>query len=93
MLSERGHPSQHVADVGLLSATDDEIWERATETGAVLITKDEDFARLHLAGTGPVVIWIRMGNTTRRALMSWVDDLLPTIEELVAGGERLIELR
>lgn len=93
MLTSHGHEAQHVVDIGMLSAPDRDLWRVAEETGAILVTKDEDFALLQQRTTGPVVIWLRIGNTTRRALLAWLEPLLPQIEELVARGERLIELR
>jgi predicted nuclease of predicted toxin-antitoxin system len=93
MLSDRGHTAEHVADLGMLSAGDLELWRRAEALGAVLITKDEDFAQLHRDQRGPVVLWIRIGNTTRRALLEWFEPRLPEIEDLIANGEKLIELR
>jgi predicted nuclease of predicted toxin-antitoxin system len=93
MLTAHGHEAQHVIDIGMLSARDQDIWRLAEETDAILVTKDEDFAQLHRRTAGPVVIWLRVGNTTRRALLAWLEPLLPEIEELVNRGERLIELR
>jgi predicted nuclease of predicted toxin-antitoxin system len=42
-LAEQGHVAEHVADVGLLSASGSEIWRYAIEHDAALISKDEDF--------------------------------------------------
>jgi predicted nuclease of predicted toxin-antitoxin system len=60
----------------------------------VLITKDEDFADLiPLSDSAHAVIWIRTGNTTRRALLAWFEPLLDQITTMVDAGDRLIELR
>jgi predicted nuclease of predicted toxin-antitoxin system len=92
-LTEKGHASEHVLDVGLMEATDQAIWARAGETGATLITKDQDFVTLlSVAPNGASVVWVRIGNTTRRQLLAWFDRLLPVIEQAIASGERLIEL-
>jgi hypothetical protein len=42
-LEHIGYEAVHVESIGLLTAQDREIWQRAIEIGAVLITKDEDF--------------------------------------------------
>jgi predicted nuclease of predicted toxin-antitoxin system len=34
-LRERGHAAEHVEDVGLSSAEDVDIWNRASQTGAI----------------------------------------------------------
>ena len=43
-LAARSYPSEHVNRVDLGIASDDAIWRYAASTGAILITKDEDFA-------------------------------------------------
>ena len=86
--------AEHVGDIGLLSASDAEIWTYALEHDAVLITKDEDFAdRVAFGGRAPAVIWVRIGNTTRMALLGWFGPLIDPVIKMIDGGERLIELR
>ena len=58
-----------------------------------LVTKDEDFA--HLArreATGSAVVWIRLGNTTNKALWAALEPLLPDLIDSLRRGERLIEI-
>jgi len=43
--------------------------------------------------SGPVIDWLRIGNTSRRALHTWFEPLIPQIETLITQGERLIEIR
>lgn len=94
LLASHGHYAVHVADVGLLDADDSRIWEYAVERESVLVTKDEDFPhRLRQDGIAPVVLWLRIGNTSRNALLQRFEPLLPQIEEMVRQGERLIEIR
>jgi predicted nuclease of predicted toxin-antitoxin system len=61
-LTAAGHPSQHVANVGLLQSDDDAIWQYALANYLAIVTKDEDFAtrRLFDAG-GPQIVWLRVG--------------------------------
>jgi predicted nuclease of predicted toxin-antitoxin system len=93
-LEERGHVAEHVADVGLLSAPDSAICEYAIAHAAVVITKDEDFPdRVALGHPAPTVVWIRLGNTTRRVLLDWFEPLVDRVVVMVDAGERLIELR
>ena len=55
--------SVHLADVGLLGASDDAVWTHAARNGMVLVTKDDDFQRLSvMRGHPPKVVWIRLGN-------------------------------
>jgi len=94
LLIAAGHQARHVAEVGLREATDSAVWDHAIREGAVIFTKDEDFAlrRLH-AQTGPTVVWLRVGNSSNAALHRWLMPLLPEIERMVAADEKLIEVR
>ena len=94
MLASQGHLAEHVADIGLRDADDSPIWNYAVQKQAILITKDEDFPhRLRQGGSAPIVLWLRIGNASRRSLLLWFEPLLPRIEEMVCQGERLIEVR
>lgn len=92
-LTRRGFPADHVNRVKLGHAADISIWNYAAKTGAVLVTKDDDFATLARQQVrGPQVVWIRLGNITNAALQAAID---PVLDEIVAGlasGERLIEV-
>ncbi len=92
-LREQGHEAQPVREVGLREADDGALWEHARLTGAVILTKDEDFAaRAQQVTTGPVVVWLRIGNSSNAALRAWLEPRLPGIVQLVAQGSRLIEV-
>ena len=43
-LREGGHEAEHVEDTGLREANDGAIWAHAVQSGAIIVTKDEDFA-------------------------------------------------
>lgn len=92
-LAAAGHEAEHVADIGLASAQDDAIWSYADEFGAVIISKDEDFAqRKILEDAGPAIVWIRLPNTRRRQLLAWFETTLPTIVSALERGETFIEM-
>ena len=66
----------HVFDLDLAGADDRLIWTRAADKGAVIVTKDEDFAlRRTLEETGPDVVWLRLGNTRKDALLRLLQPL------------------
>lgn len=93
MLATKGFDAEHVHDVGLGEAEDGAIWDYAVKTQAVIATKDEDFASLiSLRPEGPAMVWIRIGNTGRQALLTWFDPLLPAIVEAIGRGEKLVEV-
>ena len=93
-LVEAGHEATHVEEVGLREAEDQPIWRYALENQAVLITKDEDFAE-HARGSrrSPVIVWLRIGNASNRALRIWFAPQLPQIIAWIEEGHRLIEVR
>jgi predicted nuclease of predicted toxin-antitoxin system len=92
-LAAQGHEASHLVDHGLLEAPDTSIWAEAEHLGAVIVSKDEDFVHLRtLCPEGPSLVWVRIGNTTRRYLLDWFERLLPAIEPALGDGERLIEV-
>lgn len=76
-------------------ADDSPIWEYALMHGVVIMTKDEDFAHRLSQGekSSPAIVWLRIGNTSRQALLKWIAPLLPHIETCIIRGDRLIEVR
>ncbi|MCS5714559.1 DUF5615 family PIN-like protein [Herbiconiux sp. CPCC 205716] len=94
MLTAHGHQAEHVADIGPVDVSDRELWLYALDRGAVLVTKDEDFpAMLALGGDGPAIVWIRVGNTRRQALIAWFEPLIGTVVATIEAGNGLVELR
>jgi predicted nuclease of predicted toxin-antitoxin system len=92
-LSAAGHESQHVSDLALERAPDREIWSKARDSGLVIMTKDEDFLTLRaLQPRGPAVVWIRIGNTTRDALLEAISSALPSIIRALERGETIVEV-
>ncbi|MDH2353179.1 DUF5615 family PIN-like protein [Bradyrhizobium sp. SSUT18] len=87
-----GFDAAHVAEFGMATATDGEIWNEAISRSAVLVTKDRDFSLLRAAkGQGPIVLWVRVGNIDNRALVRQFLSAMPQIVEAVARGEAVIE--
>ena len=63
MRRELAVDAQHVFELGLECATDEQIFERARSTGEVVVTKDADFVRLLEAhGSPPKILWLTIGN-------------------------------
>jgi len=94
LLTAHGHMAEHVEDVGLRDADDSPIWAYALLHQAIIITKDEDFPhRMKQNKISPVIVWLRIGNSSRRALLQWFEPILPELEALIEQGDRLIEIR
>ena len=91
-LEARSHEAMYVSRVGMGSASDMEIADFAVAHAAILISKDEDFLHLRMPDRFKL-IWMRCGNTTNRALATWLDQRWDQVERLLADGEPLIELK
>jgi predicted nuclease of predicted toxin-antitoxin system len=88
-----GHEASHVVDAGLLVARDQEIWRYAELNDAVLVTKDEDFVTLRaLNPLGPAVVWVRIGNATKRNLIARFAVALPAVVAAIERGETIIQI-
>lgn len=80
-------------DIGLRDADDEAIFAAAREAKAVVMTKDSDFADLvRRLGPPPQIIWLTCGNTSNDTLRDLLTPIWPRITELLAAGERLIEI-
>jgi predicted nuclease of predicted toxin-antitoxin system len=82
-----GFEAVHVADIGLVTATDQRIWQEAVTRSAVLVTKDRDFPLLRVArNDGPTILWVRVGNIDNRTLIAQVLRALPSIVAAAVDG-------
>jgi predicted nuclease of predicted toxin-antitoxin system len=88
-LAAAGFEVRHVDDVGLLTASDEVIFDFAAQAGDVLVTADSDFSMLLAArgSAGPSVVLLR-----HVAELSWQDHLsllvanLPTVTTDLSVG-------
>jgi predicted nuclease of predicted toxin-antitoxin system len=93
-IGKAGYEARHVAHIGLISASDKQIWERAKKMRAALLTKDQDLASLRQASkVGPAVVWIRIGNTTSANLTARLLRVLPEIVKAIEAGETVVEVK
>ena len=75
-------------------AEDSMIWNHALGVDAIIVTKDEDFAeRTARTAVGPVIVWLRIGNATNRALLEWLEPRWSSVVQLLIDDNRLIEVR
>jgi predicted nuclease of predicted toxin-antitoxin system len=92
-LIERGHEAEHVRDIGMREAADHEIWLRAVAQDSIVITKDEDFAqRRGQSSSGPQIVWLRVGNTTRQALFERLDAGWFELNAALVAGASIVEV-
>lgn len=82
-----------VRDLGLRDAEDLEIFTAAKEAEAVVMTKDADFILLQERfGPPPQIIWLRSGNTSNARLKQLLSHALPSVLEMLAAGEPIVEI-
>ena len=93
-LREAGYDVQAVRELGLRDAEDSEIWDYALANQAAIITKDQDFAECLMSRRpAPAIVWLRIGNTSNRTLMTWLLPLWPDIISRMKTGDNLVEVR
>lgn len=92
-IAAMGHEAAHVLDVGLLESSDSQIWDYAIKHGAIILTKDEDFAiRASVSKTPPSIVWIRIGNCPNARLLAWFEAELPSVIAALGSGTCLVEI-
>lgn len=92
-LVANGIESRHVRQLGLGAVSDAEIWSFASAQGFGIVTMDEDFQ--HLAaryGTPPQVVWVRLGNVRKSALLEASAALLAELRTGLENGTPVIEI-
>jgi predicted nuclease of predicted toxin-antitoxin system len=87
------HNSIHVLELPGLSLPDRAIWDLAGAQNRTIVTRDSDFVRLVEAQpSGPAVIWIRLGNVRKKALLARLAADWNEITRRLEAGQRLIEI-
>ena len=80
--------AQHVLQLGLDMATDEEIWRFAGSHDFIIVTKDADFPDLlTLRGAPPKVVWIRRGNCSTNEIEALIRQNLESILSLARHPE------
>ena len=94
-LAAHGWECAHVQDAGLEAAEDRRIWQYAKERGLTIVTKDEDFQALanRQGSIPPQVVWVRLGNCRKNELLEAFSRILPSLRDMLAAGDAVIEIR
>lgn len=92
-LRSAGLEARHVTRLGPGFLTDESIWRLACKEGWIIVSKDADFVERVLSSEeGACLVWIRLGNTTARALWASLAPVLPDVLKALERGERLVEV-
>jgi predicted nuclease of predicted toxin-antitoxin system len=85
--------ARSVKCLGLRDARDREIFLRAREAGAIVLTKDADFPLLLKEfGPPPQVLWLTAGNTSNIRVREILSSTLPRALVYFAAGEPLVQI-
>jgi predicted nuclease of predicted toxin-antitoxin system len=89
-----GFDCQHVAEVGLASASDNDVGRYTRTQERIIISEDED--SLYLARNpeaGMRFLWVRLGNCRTQFLLAAFERLWPMIESCLKAGDQVVEIR
>jgi predicted nuclease of predicted toxin-antitoxin system len=93
-LTDHGFPAKHVLDLELDGAPDAAVWRYALEHDMVLASKDDDFLHLaHRPDDLGRLVWLRVGNCRKSALLGAFSRALPQIVAALNEGQRIVEVR
>jgi len=87
-LQARGEDAVHVLDLGQGQTGDRDIWETAIAENRIVISKDEDFFLLATRpGDSGRLLWLRVGNCRKPALLTTMDQAWPAVEAAFLGDK------
>lgn len=94
-LAANGFDCRHVQDIGMEASDDREIWAYGKSNQLTIVTKDEDFPLMadRQGSTPPQVVWVRLGNCRKAALLDAFAAVLPELRALLDEGRSVIEIR
>jgi predicted nuclease of predicted toxin-antitoxin system len=86
--------TSQVVLLGLESASDRVVWQKAKDDGYVIVTRDADFQELSLVwGQPPKVVRLRTLNQTRAATLKvLIDNRELIVESLLTNGLASVEI-
>lgn len=84
LLSNTFENVKQIKELGLIDASDFEIWNYARKHNYTVITFDSDFIDLaNLKGSPPKIIWLRFGNSTNLKIAHKLTSKAKLINEFI----------
>jgi len=94
LIGRFGIVASHVKELGLVEASDPDIFNAARAAAVIVLTKDRDFVDLvKRRGPPPQIVWITAGNTSNRQLTEILGTTFPKALELLIAGEAVVEIK
>lgn len=88
-----GVETRSVKQLGLRDVRAREIFDAVREAGAVVTTKDQDFAALQARlGSPPQIVWVTCGNTSNANMRRILREVPPEALRLPEAREALVEI-
>lgn len=86
--------STQISLLNMEHSTDKEIWDYASTQGYIIVTKDADFLDMSLLyGQPPKIIWLKIGNQTKAAMIKALLENYIEIERvLISEGKACVEI-
>lgn len=85
--------AESVRSLGLRDSTDLEIYNRAKQENATVMSKDDDFIELiDQGGSPPKLIWVTCGNTSNAKMREILHKTFPEAMRLLESGENIVEI-
>lgn len=82
-----------VRSLGMVAASDKDIFIAARKESVVIMSKDADFVRLiQLHDVPPQLIWITCGNTSNSRMFEILKTALPKAKQLIQSDEKIVEI-
>jgi predicted nuclease of predicted toxin-antitoxin system len=89
LLSNTFEDVSQVKQLGLVDASDIEIWNYAFKNNYTIITFDSDFIDLaNLKGSPPKIIWLRFGNSSNLKIANKLISKSEIIKEFISDSNR-----
>lgn len=94
VLTGLGHEADHVKSLGLATGDDMEVWRRASDLSAVVVSKDKDFLTLAQRDLdGPGFVYLNVGNCSNEMLYDIVRRDWSTVIAHLTETTFVVELR
>jgi len=88
-----GLTAESMRSIGLRDASDLDIFRRARQEDAIIMSKDYDFVHLiKQYGTPPKLIWITAGNTSNARMCEILNASVQQAINLLSAGEQIVEV-
>ncbi|WP_448702813.1 DUF5615 family PIN-like protein [Mucilaginibacter sp. AW1-3] len=88
LLSEEFKNTKHVKQLGLVDASDLQIWQYAKANKFTVVTFDSDFIDFAIMkGFPPKIIWLRFGNASNLKIVNKLLSNKAMIKEFIANPE------